>query len=171
MLLIHFSVFFAQNLTRTTQIKFSDNLKYSSWCVKRPKLEKTFGFLVGAFLWDIFFYLFVLVLWVFLVAEGNYIFIDPLCSPPPSMSGTCLLLSTWHLLSLKGCPSHFESPLSMVTFSNQFTWLSLYQVMLYLIPFRLCGVILGGTLVKILEGPVSLKRTWPLNCISMFAGA
>jgi len=31
--------------------------------------------------------------------------------------------------------------------------------MLYLIPFRLYGVILGGTLVKILEGPVSLKRT------------
>lgn len=107
----------------------------------------------------------------FPVAEGNYIFIDPLHSPPPSMSGTCLLLSTWHLLSLKGCLSHFESPLSMVTFSNQFTWLSLHQVMLYLILFHLYGVILGGTLVKILEGPVSLKRTWPLNCISMFAGA
>lgn len=26
-------------------------------------------------------------------------------------------------------------------------------------------------LVKVFEGPVSMKRTWPLSCISMFAGA
>lgn len=26
-------------------------------------------------------------------------------------------------------------------------------------------------LVKLSEGPVSVKRTWPLSCISMFAGA
>lgn len=26
-------------------------------------------------------------------------------------------------------------------------------------------------LVKVSEGPVSVKRTWPLSCISMFAGA
>lgn len=26
-------------------------------------------------------------------------------------------------------------------------------------------------LIKVSEGPVSVKRTWPLSCISMFAGA